>query len=328
MPYCYYTCNLVPAAFLSGAGYEPRWFGALALDGEYAGRADSPNVHPMTCPFVTRLVTAAERLLAAAPAEDRVVVPGGCDAMRRAGDLLAAAYPDQVRTFRLPRFSDDGALRELTQELERLEQWLRAPAGGDAAGAGAAAGAAPEGGSGDLRRGFEWPSAARSGGVFVVGGPLSDDSLLKLVLRLGSWISGVESCTAPARWQALDVLEGGAGGNADGGVGDNASADATAGAACRPVSGAACGAPAAPAASASGCGAGRGATSTPNWRRTRSATSSSNELECVFLSATPSSGNSSRIRMGLTSRSRASSLIRILLIVSCASHSTCEALSG
>jgi hypothetical protein len=49
-------------------------------------------------------------------------------------------------------------------------------------------------------------------------------------------------------------------------------------------------------------------------RRTSSATSSSSELECVFLSLTPSSGNSSRMTFGLTSSSRASSLIRILLI--------------
>ena len=49
-------------------------------------------------------------------------------------------------------------------------------------------------------------------------------------------------------------------------------------------------------------------------RRTCRATSSSSELECVFLSATPSSGNSSRITFGLTSSSRASSLMRILLI--------------
>ncbi len=206
MPYCYYTCNLVPAAFLSRSGYEPRWFGALALDTELSGRFDSPNVHPMTCPFVTRLVTAAEKLLAEGSSGDRVVVPGGCDAMRRAGDLLASKYPDQVRTFRLPRLSDDGALRELTQELERLDQWLGAP--GESRTdlpPGATSRPIDEGApSGDRRRGFDLPAAPRPGGVFVVGGPMSDDSLLNLILRLGSAISGVESCTAPARWRALD----------------------------------------------------------------------------------------------------------------------------
>ncbi len=210
MPYCYYTCNLVPSAFLSRSGYEPKWFGAVALDAELSGRYDSPNVHPMTCPFVTRLVTAAEKLLADGSLDDRVVVPGGCDAMRRAGDLLASQYPDQVRTFRLPRFSDDGALLDLAQELETLAQWLDAPRGSGVEPAPpavrkAAAGTPEDGGaSRDRRRGFDLPSAPRPGGVFVVGGPMSDDSLLRLVQRLGSWVSGVESCTAPVRWQALD----------------------------------------------------------------------------------------------------------------------------
>ncbi len=211
MPYCYYTCNLLPAAFLARAGYEPRWFGANALVREPAGRFDSPNVHPMTCPFVTRLVTAAERMLAEGSAEDRVVVPGGCDAMRRAGDLLASQYPDRVRTFRLPRLSDDGALRELTEELERLDRWLRDSAREPAAGGPTVGEPAealdtldPAAGSDDARRGFDLPSVTRPGGVFVVGGPLSDDSLLDFILGLGSSISGVESCTAPARWQALD----------------------------------------------------------------------------------------------------------------------------
>jgi hypothetical protein len=49
-------------------------------------------------------------------------------------------------------------------------------------------------------------------------------------------------------------------------------------------------------------------------RRRFSTTSSSSELECVFLSVTPNSGNKSRMTLGLTSSSRASSLIRILLI--------------
>lgn len=63
----------------------------------------------------------------------------------------------------------------------------------------------------------------------------------------------------------------------------------------------------------------RGAAGSPSspaairWR-SFSATSSSSELECVFLSATPSSSNRSRRTLGLTSSSRASSLIRILLI--------------
>jgi len=49
-------------------------------------------------------------------------------------------------------------------------------------------------------------------------------------------------------------------------------------------------------------------------RRSSRTTWSSSELECVFLSGTPSSGNKSRMTLGLTSSSRASSLMRILLI--------------
>jgi hypothetical protein len=61
-------------------------------------------------------------------------------------------------------------------------------------------------------------------------------------------------------------------------------------------------------------GDGSGPESPVTRRRTCSATSSSSELECVFLSVIPSSTKVSRITFGFTSSSRASSLIRILLI--------------
>jgi hypothetical protein len=48
--------------------------------------------------------------------------------------------------------------------------------------------------------------------------------------------------------------------------------------------------------------------------RTRSASWSSRELECVFFSVTPTVVRTSRISLLLTSNSRARSLIRILLI--------------
>jgi hypothetical protein len=48
--------------------------------------------------------------------------------------------------------------------------------------------------------------------------------------------------------------------------------------------------------------------------RTRSASWSSRELECVFFSVTPTVVRTSRISLLLTSSSRARSLIRILLI--------------
>ena len=50
------------------------------------------------------------------------------------------------------------------------------------------------------------------------------------------------------------------------------------------------------------------------WRRTFSASCSSKELECVFFSVTPTTGNTSRMALLLTSSSLARSLIRTLLI--------------
>jgi hypothetical protein len=47
--------------------------------------------------------------------------------------------------------------------------------------------------------------------------------------------------------------------------------------------------------------------------RTSSASCSSNELECVFFSVTPTSVSTSRIALLLTSSSRARSLIRIFI---------------
>jgi len=54
----------------------------------------------------------------------------------------------------------------------------------------------------------------------------------------------------------------------------------------------------------------------PRWRwvRTRSASSYSSELECVFFSVTPTASRTSRMALLLTSSSRAKSLIRTLLI--------------
>jgi ABC-type sugar transport system permease subunit len=49
-------------------------------------------------------------------------------------------------------------------------------------------------------------------------------------------------------------------------------------------------------------------------RRTRSASSASNELEWVFFSVTPTAVRESRIALLFTSSSRAKSLIRTLLI--------------
>jgi benzoyl-CoA reductase/2-hydroxyglutaryl-CoA dehydratase subunit BcrC/BadD/HgdB len=43
--------------------------------------------------------------------------------------------------------------------------------------------------------------------VFVVAGPLTDDSLLRLISQLGAHVSGLESCTSPDRWRPLAEAE-------------------------------------------------------------------------------------------------------------------------
>ena len=39
--------------------------------------------------------------------------------------------------------------------------------------------------------------------VITFAGPLTDNSLLKLIARLGAGVSGLESCTSPDRWKPL-----------------------------------------------------------------------------------------------------------------------------
>jgi hypothetical protein len=143
---------------------------------------------------------------------DVLLVPGGCDAMRRLGDLLAATYPGRVFVLSLPRSSADEVREVLAGDLARLDAWLCEKAGataGDAppaargadqeAVAGHPAGAAPIKETPQV----EYPSPLAPGGVFVVAGPLTDNSLLRLVERLGARISGLESCTSPDRWKPL-----------------------------------------------------------------------------------------------------------------------------
>jgi len=216
MPYCYYTCNLVPLDLLVSSGYTPHWLGSYLRDPAAPARRDALSVHPMTCPYVTKLVAAADELFAgeigeaagaadAAPGDktgpaagatrrDVLVVPGGCDAARRLGDLLAANYPDRVFVLPMPRSSGPEVVKTLAADLRRLEDWLGAqlPAG--------AARPATEPGSGPT---LDYPAEPRPGGVFVVAGPLTDDSLLRLIGRLGAHVSGLESCTSPDRWRPL-----------------------------------------------------------------------------------------------------------------------------
>ena len=102
----YYTCNLLPPALVTRTGHSLRWLGDGLEDATAPARREALGVHPMTCPYVTRLVAAAEAVLTETADDARVIVPGGCDAMRRLGDLLAAAYPGRVFVLAMPRSAD------------------------------------------------------------------------------------------------------------------------------------------------------------------------------------------------------------------------------
>ncbi len=216
MPHCYYTCNLLPLDLVARVGYSPLWLGNYLRDPSAPARRDALSVHPMTCPFVTKLVAAAEDVLGertGVPASsgaraatgprsaDCLVVPGGCDAMRRLGDLLAATYPDRVFVLHMPRSSGPEVRATLASDLACLEKWLRARVPGDLQ-AGSKTAVYPEPPT------LDYPRPPRPGGVFVVSGPLSDDSLLGLVDRLGAHVSGLESCTSPDRWKPLGPSPG------------------------------------------------------------------------------------------------------------------------
>ena len=120
MASAYYTCNLAPIGLVARAGYSPRWLGHHLENTAAPARREALSIHPMTCPYVTRLVAAADSLLSEAPAEDCLIVPGGCDAMRRMGDLLAASYPNQVFVLSMPRSSADGAVKVEYPSLRSL----------------------------------------------------------------------------------------------------------------------------------------------------------------------------------------------------------------
>ncbi len=200
MANAYYTCNLLPTELVARGGYSPRWLGDYLQDPAAPARRAALSIHPMTCPYVTQLVAAADELLADAPEDDCLLVPGGCDAMRRMGDLLEATYPGRVFVLSMPRTSGEGAVRTLAADLARMEDWLgdrlqRSAGELDAGEANAPAAA-----------GLEYPTSPRPGGVFVVAGPLSDDSLLRLVGQLGAEIAGLDSCTSPERRKPLAAL--------------------------------------------------------------------------------------------------------------------------
>ena len=207
MANAYYTCNLVPLGLLTRNGYAARWLGDAVDQNQAPQRREALSVHPMTCPFVTRLIAAGDLLLSEAPPGDRLVVPSGCDAMRRAGDLLSATYPGRVFVLPMPRANDRLAVKRMAEDLRLLDAWLADRVDGEASPP-AAPPATPEP-SDDVAAespAVDYPSPLQKGGVFVVAGPLSDDSLLRLVEELGATVSGLESCTSPDRWRPLAEL--------------------------------------------------------------------------------------------------------------------------
>jgi hypothetical protein len=242
MPNAYYTCNLLPLQLVARAGFSPRWLGEHLQDPSAPARRDALSIHPMTCPYVTRLVAAADALFDDASQGDVLLAPGGCDAMRRLGDLLAATYPGRVFVLPLGRSSADHAVGTLATDLARLDGWLREKAvmagGAEAAGRSgeivqAVVSAAARPAQANLLKEtprVEYPAPPRPGGVFVVAGPLTDNSLLRLIGRLGAHVSGLESCTSPDRWKPLAAAGGADGGAAAAGTDAVAGAHAMAGA--------------------------------------------------------------------------------------------------
>lgn len=111
--------------------------------------------------------------------------------MRRLGDQLAFLYPERVLVMHVPRSSEPEAITLFARELTRLETWLSAPH----LDPGQEITADPPA--------VQYPAIPKPGGVFVIAGPLSDASLLELILQLGADVAGLESCTSPDRWQPL-----------------------------------------------------------------------------------------------------------------------------
>jgi len=153
---------------------------------------------------VSTLLTLAEAALDQKGA-DLLVVASTCDAMRRAGDVLAACFPGRVYALSVPRTDDAGAVASLARGLARMADWL---------GAHAEAGAPSEGddpfaaGGDDTPDGwFDYPRPPTPGGLFVVSGPLNDAALLKFVTDLGAVVSGLDCCSGPHRREQLRRLD-------------------------------------------------------------------------------------------------------------------------
>jgi len=191
------------------AGYQYRRLVARAADLPQA-YGTGPSIPPTICPYAGYIARAAAAALHEEP-DARVVVAWGCDGMRRAGDLLSATYPGRAVCLQVPRGSDDDSVRAFTGSLERLEAWL-ASGNGSPFGTGAGASADPADAHApapddSLSPGFfDLPAPQEPNGLFVVAGPLSSDALFVFLAERGVPVSGVESCTGPARREALAPL--------------------------------------------------------------------------------------------------------------------------
>jgi hypothetical protein len=125
------------------------------------------------------------------------------------GDLMAATYPGRVFVLSVPRSSGPEVTRTLAADLRHLGDWLSARPTARLSADAQHAPLAQE------PPALDYPSPPKPGGVFLVAGPLSDDSLLRLVGQLGVDVAGLESCTSTDRWKPLAADDGAAATTAD-----------------------------------------------------------------------------------------------------------------
>ena len=173
-------------------------------------------------------------------------------------------------------------------------------------------------GLGDVGTGLAGTPAGRAGGGAVAGSPVSAAG--RIPARGGRSLCGAaRPASKPSFWgTASEMIAAPSASDANtpgadetgvaSGVPSGAAASCPPSPACGRAAGAASPMPLISAAAVGSSG------SRPKWRRNRSATSSSTELEWVFFSVMPNWGSISTSRFGFTSSSRANSLIRILPI--------------
>ncbi len=223
MPNAYYTCNLLPLELVARTGYSPRWLGEHLQDPGAPARRDALSIHPMTCPYVTRLVAAADALLDGAARRRRA--PGAGRLRRHETTWVICSPPPTpagCSPFRSARSSEDGVVqttgfrpgpaRTVAGRQGRRAQNRQAP-GGDR-------GPVPSTGQRGAEHGRECgrqavparrlPYAA-STGRRVRGGRAADGRFPAAPDRAARrTVSGLESCTSPDRWRPLAEAGGAA----------------------------------------------------------------------------------------------------------------------